>query len=112
MSGNRINNHIDEETNGLTVSKENEAIHIVRVFAESQCARFEHIIKWLCIVIIILIGCNIAQFIINEIERSKYETVAIEAELSTDGSGSANFVGKDGDITNGEDKSKNDISQT
>ena len=112
MPENRINNNTVEGTNDFTVSKENEPIQIVRVFAESQCARFEHIIKWLCAVIVALIACNVAQFIVNEIERSKYETIAIEAELSTDGGGNANFIGKDGDITNGEDKGENGIPET
>lgn len=93
-----------------TQDMSNEPMQILRVFAESQCARFQSIIFWLCVIIGVLIACNVGQYVYYEYERSQFETVAIEADISTDGGGNANFIGKDGDITNGENKSKDDIS--
>ena len=103
----KSNNNV-ENVNNLPVN--DNSMTILRVFAESQCARFQHIIGWLCIIIGALVVSNVAQFVLYQIERSQYETVAIEADLTTENGGNANFIGKDGDITNGNDQSQDDLS--
>lgn len=93
-----------------TLPNERTPIEIVRVFAESQCARLQLIIKWLCLVIVLLIACNIAQFIVNEIKWSNFNKVTAEVELSTEGGGNANYIGNDGDINNyGKNKSEDSL---
>ena len=85
-------------------------IEIVRVLAESQCARLQTVIKWLCLVIVLLIACNIAQFVVNEIKWSSFNKVIADVELSTEDGGNANYIGNDGDINNyGKNKSEDSL---
>ena len=80
---------------------ENQSISYI--VHESAMARAERHIKrlWIALIIAIIVifatnGCWL--LFINEYNFESYE-------LSTDGGGNANFIGNDGDIYNGTDKS-------
>lgn len=80
---------------------------------EATQARSERTIKRLIAVVIITIALL---FISNAIwlwAWSSYEYTATESsvDLSTDGGGDANYIGNDGEIVNGEDKSSTESTQ-
>lgn len=81
---------------------------------EGLQARNERTVKRLIAVVIITIALL---FISNAIwlwAWSSYDYASSEnsVDLSTDGGGDANFIGNDGNITNGEDKSSTESTQT
>jgi hypothetical protein len=70
---------------------------------EGEMARAERHIKrlWITVIVTILLlaACNIAWLIyINQFDVESYQ-------VSTEGGGNANYIGNDGDITNGESNS-------
>jgi hypothetical protein len=70
---------------------------------EGEMARAERHIKrlWITVLVTILLlaACNIAWLIyINQFDVESYQ-------VSTEGGGNANYIGNDGDITNGESNS-------
>lgn len=70
---------------------------------EGEMARAERHIKrlWITLIVTILLlaACNIAWLIyLNQFDVESYQ-------VSTEGGGNANYIGNDGDITNGESNS-------
>lgn len=80
-----------------------QSVSVPFIVHEAAMARAERHIKrlWIALIIAIIVifatnGCWL--LFINEYNFESYE-------LSTDGGGNANFIGNDGDIYNGTDKS-------
>jgi hypothetical protein len=76
---------------------------------EGEMARAERHIKrlWITVLVTILLlaACNIAWLIyINQFDVESYQ-------VSTEGGGNANYIGNDGDITNGESNSSSQDTQ-
>lgn len=78
---------------------------------ESAMARNERHIRRLVIALIVAIVMIFATNIAWLYVWNSYEYVG-ESSVSVEGEGNANYIGNDGDITNGEDNSsENEISQ-
>lgn len=71
---------------------------------EGEMARAERHIKRLWITVIVLILSIVALCTGFLIYLSQYDVVE-SYQVSTDGGGNANYIGNDGDITNGESNS-------
>lgn len=76
---------------------------------EGEMARAERHIKrlWITLIVTILLlaSCNIAWLIyLNQFDVESYQ-------VSTEGGGNANYIGNDGDITNGESNSSSQDTQ-
>lgn len=75
---------------------------------EKDQNRLMGIIKWLIAVIVILIVLFVGYIAFDKWRDSQYEDVVETEEIIVDAedSGTANYIGNDGDIYNGKDNSK------
>lgn len=75
---------------------------------EKDQNRLMGIIKWLVAVIVILIVLFVGYIAFDKWRDSQYEDVVETEEIIVDAedSGTANYIGNDGDIYNGKDNSK------
>lgn len=90
---------------------ENEQMTVPYIVHESAMARNERHIRRLVIALIVAIVMMVAMNIAWLYVWNSYEYVG-ESSVSVEGEGNANYIGNDGDITNGEDNSsENEISQ-
>ena len=89
-------------------NKNNDIINLVPyIVYESAEAKNERIIKRLIIALIITIVLLFATNVIWIIEFCSFDFTETETMVDA-GSGTANYIGQDGDITYGEDYSKNE----
>ena len=82
-------------------STENNVLSVPYVAYESALNRFDKHNKWLIIIIIILVVLLAATNMIWVYEWNQYDYVD-EVTTVDAGNGIANYIGDDGDITNGE----------
>ena len=88
-----------------------EQITIPYIVFESTMARAERQQKRLVIALIVAVVMIVASNIAWLYVWNSYEYVG-ESSVSVEGEGNANFIGNDGDITNGENNSQeNEIPQ-
>ena len=83
---------------------ENEQLTVPYIVHESAMARSERHIRRLVIALIVavvIVVTNIAWLWV----WNSYEYVGESESVSVEGEGTANYIGNDGDITNGEDNS-------
>lgn len=75
---------------------------------EKDQNRLMGIIKWLIAVIVILIVLFVGYIAFDKWRDNRYEDVVETEEIIVDAedSGTANYIGNDGDIYNGKDNSK------
>lgn len=75
---------------------------------EKDQNRLMGIIKWLITVILVLIVLLVGYIAFDKWRDSRYEDVVETEEIIVDAedSGTANYIGNDGDIYNGKDSSK------
>lgn len=86
---------------------ENEQLTVPYIVHESAMARSERHIRRLVIALIVAIVMIAITNITWLIIWNSYEYVG-ESTVTVEGEGNANYIGDDGDITNGEDSSKED----
>lgn len=84
-----------------------ERMTVPYIVHESAMARNERHIRRLVIALIIAIVMIVITNIAWIIVWNSYEYVG-ESTVTVEGEGNANYIGDDGDITNGEDNSKED----
>lgn len=90
---------------------ENEQMTVPYIVHESAMARNERHIRRLVIALIVAIVMIAVTNVAWLILWNSYEYVG-ESSVSVEGEGTANYIGNDGDITNGENNSKeNQIPQ-
>lgn len=90
---------------------DNEQMTVPYIVFEGSMARSERHIKRLVIALIIAVVMIAVTNIAWLIVWNSYEYVG-ESAVTAEGEGNANYIGNDGDITNGEDNSQeNEIPQ-
>lgn len=82
-----------------------DLFNVPYVVLESTQTRYESIIKRMIIALIVVTGLLFVSNIIWLFALSQYDYVGEDSDviLRTEGEGNANYIGKDGDITNGTD---------
>ena len=86
---------------------ENDNFTIPYIVFESSMARAERQTKRLTIALVITVILMIASNLAWLYMWNSYEYVG-ESSISVEGEGNANYIGNDGDITNGESNSEKD----
>ena len=90
---------------------DNEQMTVPYIVFEGSMARSERHIKRLVIALIVAVVMIAVTNIAWLIVWNSYEYVG-ESAVTVEGEGNANYIGNDGDITNGEDNSQeNEIPQ-
>lgn len=90
---------------------ENEQLTVPYIVHESAMARSERHIRRLVIALIVAIVMMVISNLAWLYIWNSYEYVG-DSSISVEGEGNANYIGNDGDITNGESSSEKDqVSQ-
>jgi cell division septal protein FtsQ len=90
---------------------ENEQLTVPYIVHESAMARNERHIRRLVIALIVAIVMMVISNLAWLYMWNSYEYVG-DSSISVEGEGNANYIGNDGDITNGESSSEKDqVSQ-
>ena len=84
-----------------------EQITVPYIVYESSMARAERQHKRLWIALIVAVVMILASNLVWLYVWNSYEYIG-ESSVTVEGEGNANYIGNDGDITNGEDNSEED----